>query len=78
MGMIVLNCEEPWDIAKELRQWIDVLMEILEEFMKELPLDTQDMLRNKSKDLNLSVVTTYIKKYKTPSLDEEGNIAQGR
>jgi hypothetical protein len=51
-------------------------MEILEEFMKELPLDTQDTLRNKSKYLNLRVVTTYVKKFRPPTLDEEGSIMQ--
>jgi len=51
-------------------------MEILEEFMKELPLDTQDMLRDKSKYLNLRLVTTYIKKFRPPTLDEEGNVTQ--
>lgn len=46
--MIALNCEEPWNCAKELRLWIDVLMEVLEEHMKELPLETQDKLRDQS------------------------------
>ena len=46
--MIVLNCEEPWAVVNELRQWIEILMEILEEYMKELPLETQDKLRENS------------------------------
>lgn len=72
--MIILNCEEPWNAAKELRQWIDILMEVLEEHMKELPLETQDALRNQSKEANKCLVVTYIKKYAPPTVDEEGNL----
>ncbi len=45
---IVLNCEEPWNAMKSFQQWIEVLMDILEEHMRGLPLETQDALRNKS------------------------------
>jgi len=48
VAIIALNCEEPWNAIKSLRSWIEVLMDILEEHMKGLPLETQDKLRTQS------------------------------
>ncbi len=48
VAVIAINCEEPWNALKSLRQWIEVLMEILEEHMKGLPLETQDAMHNQS------------------------------
>ncbi len=45
---IVINCEEPWNALKSFQQWVEVAMDILEEHMKELPLETQDAMRNQS------------------------------
>jgi hypothetical protein len=44
-AVIALNCEEPWKMMTDLEGWISVIMNILEEHMKELPLDKQDQLR---------------------------------
>ena len=46
---IVLSCAEPWTALKSFQQWIEVLMDILEEHMKGVPLETQDKLRKSSK-----------------------------
>lgn len=70
--MIVLNCEEPWGMVNELRQWIEILMDILEEYMKELPLETQDKLRSQS-TYYYNIVSTYLKTFEPPTLDDEGN-----
>ena len=48
VAVIALNCEEPWNALKSLRQWIEVLLDIFEEHMKGLPLETQDMLHHQS------------------------------
>ena len=45
---ITLSCAEPWNALKSFQQWIEVLMDILEEHMKEVPLETQDKLRKSS------------------------------
>ncbi len=77
VAVIAINCEEPWNAMKSLRQWVDVLMEVLEEHMKELPLEIQDSLHTQSllqSSANPKIVATYIKKYEPPSMDDEGNL----
>lgn len=49
IAVIALNCEEPWNALSSLGQWIDVLMELLEENMQGLPLEKQDSMRDASK-----------------------------
>lgn len=48
IAVIALNCEEPWNMAKDMEKWIAVLMDILEEHMKEVPLSQQDAMRTAS------------------------------
>ncbi len=49
VAAITINCDEPWNALRTFQQWVNVLMEVLEEHMKDLPLETQDGMRNGSK-----------------------------
>jgi len=48
-AVIALSCEEPWNAIKSFDRWIEVLMDVLEEHMKGLPLKMQDSLHEASK-----------------------------
>jgi len=49
VAAITINCDEPWNALSTFQQWINILMEILEEHMKDLPLEMQDGMRKASK-----------------------------
>jgi len=54
IAAIALNCEEPWNAQSSFQHWIDVLMEVLEENMKDLSLDKQDNMKSSSKIIILA------------------------
>ena len=49
VAAITINCDEPWNALSTLQQWVEILMDILEEHMKDLPLETQDKMQEDSK-----------------------------
>lgn len=76
VAVIALSLDEPWKIMSGLDEWIKVLMNLLEEHMKELPLEKQDALKKSSKIKysRIFLVIHTIKLYDPPVLDEQGKL----
>ena len=45
--MIVLDFDQPWEMMESLTKWTSMLTEVIQNFMKELPIEQRDMLKNR-------------------------------
>lgn len=45
--MIVLDFDQPWEMMESLTKWTSMLTEVIQSFMKELPIEQRDMLKNR-------------------------------
>ena len=62
-ALIVLDFDQPWEMMEQLTKWTRLLTEVLQSFMKDIPLEQRDMLKNR--------IARHIKSFELQTPDQE-------
>jgi hypothetical protein len=46
-AVIVLDFDQPWEMMESLTKWTSLLTDVVQGFMKDLPLEQRDMLKTR-------------------------------